>query len=33
MPEVVEYLESKDALEPELKQRIDDYYKLYGATE
>lgn len=33
MPEVLEYLESKDALDPELKQRIDDYYKLYGATE
>ena len=33
MPEVLEYLESKDAMDPELKQRIDDYYKLYGATE
>ena len=33
MPEVVEYLESKDALDAELKERIDAYYAEYGATE
>lgn len=33
MPEVVEYLESKDALDAELKERIDAYYAQYGATE
>ncbi|MDO4467218.1 MAG: orotate phosphoribosyltransferase [Bacillota bacterium] len=33
MPEVVEYLEEKNALEPELKERIDAYYAQYGATE
>lgn len=33
MPEVVEYLESKDALNAELKARIDAYYAEYGATE
>ena len=32
MPEVVEYLESKDALDAELKERIDAYYAQYGAT-
>ncbi|MBQ0065001.1 MAG: orotate phosphoribosyltransferase [Firmicutes bacterium] len=33
MPEVVEYLEEKNQLEPELKARIDAYYAQYGATE
>lgn len=33
MSEVVEYLESKDALDAELKERIDAYYAEYGATE
>ncbi|MCF0105354.1 MAG: orotate phosphoribosyltransferase [Holdemanella sp.] len=33
MPEVVEYLEEKGELESELKERIDAYYALYGATE
>ena len=33
MPEVVEYLESKNALDPEIKTRIDAYYAEYGATE
>ena len=33
MPEVVEYLESKDALDADLKDRIDAYYAQYGATE
>lgn len=33
MPEVVEYLESKDVLDAELKERIDAYYAEYGATE
>ena len=32
MPEVVEYLESKNALDAELKERIDAYYAQYGAT-
>ncbi len=32
MPEVIEYLEKKGTLEPELKERIDAYYKEYGAT-
>lgn len=33
MPEVIEYLEEKKALDPELKQRIDAYYAEYGASE
>ena len=33
MPEVVEYLESKNALDADLKNRIDAYYAEYGATE
>lgn len=33
MPEVVEYLESKNQLDSELKARIDAYYAEYGATE
>ncbi len=33
MPEVVEYLEEKNALDEDLKKRIDAYYELYGATE
>ena len=33
MPEVIEYLEGKQMLDPELKERIDAYYKEYGATE
>lgn len=33
MPEVVEYLESKNALDADLKDRIDAYYAQYGATE
>ena len=33
MPEVVEYLESKNALDTKIKTRIDAYYAEYGATE
>ena len=33
MPEVIEYLEGKQMLDSELKERIDAYYKEYGATE
>ena len=33
MPEVVEYLEEKNALDADLKERIDAYYAQYGATE
>jgi hypothetical protein len=31
MPEVIEYL--GDALDPQLKQRIDAFYQQYGAKE
>ena len=33
MPEVVEYLEKKDALSADIKERIVAYYAQYGATE
>jgi orotate phosphoribosyltransferase len=33
MPEVVEYLKEKNALDPELEERINAYYAQYGATE
>jgi len=33
MPEVVEYMKEKNALDSELEARIEEYYSLYGATE
>lgn len=33
MPEVVEYMKEKQALDPQLEERIQQYYQLYGAIE